>query len=236
MRTRGEPGPDFKALFESAPGLYLVLDPDFRIVAVSDAYLRATMTERETIIGRGIFDVFPDNPDDPEATGVDNLRASLERARKDLVPDPMAVQKYDIRRPDAEGGGFEVRYWSPINTPVSVDGVLAYVIHQVEDVTAFVRLRERESEHEQLAADLRQRSDRMEAEVIRRSQELQDVNRRLRAADAAKSEFLSRMSHELRTPLNAVLGFGQLLQMDELSTRQTEAVGHISAAAATSST
>ena len=227
MDTLDQRGPDFEALFESAPGLYLVLDPDLRIVAASDAYLRATMTEREVITGRGVFDVFPDNPDDPEATGVDNLRASLERARRDLVPDPMAVQKYDIRRPEVEGGGFEVRYWSPINTPVVIEGRLAYIIHQVEDVTEFVRLREQESRHERLAADLRQRTERMETEVIRRSQELQDVNRRLREADAAKSEFLSRMSHELRTPLNAVLGFGQLLRMDDLTTTQSEAVGHI---------
>jgi PAS domain S-box-containing protein len=46
-------------------------------------------------------------------------------------------------------------------------------------------------------------------------------------ANRAKSEFLSRMSHELRTPLNSVLGFAQLLEMDELSPSQDEAVGHI---------
>ena len=57
--------PDFRALFESAPGLYLVLASDLSIVAVSNAYLAATMTKREEILGRGIFDVFPDNPNDP---------------------------------------------------------------------------------------------------------------------------------------------------------------------------
>jgi PAS domain-containing protein len=57
--------PDFQVLFESAPNLYLVLTPDLNIVAVSDSYLRATMTKREEILGRGIFEVFPDNPDDP---------------------------------------------------------------------------------------------------------------------------------------------------------------------------
>jgi PAS domain S-box-containing protein len=46
-------------------------------------------------------------------------------------------------------------------------------------------------------------------------------------ANRAKSEFLSRMSHELRTPLNSVLGFAQLLEMDELSNSQGEAVEHI---------
>src|SRR3954469_8141682 len=114
-------GQDFQVLFETAPGLYLALDPAFRIVAVTDAYLDATMTKREAIVGRDIFDVFPDNPDDPEATGVANLRASLERVRDSCMPDTMAVQKYDIRRPAAEGGGFDVRYWSPRNSPVLDD-------------------------------------------------------------------------------------------------------------------
>ena len=62
---RSLPTPDFRALFESAPGLYLVLTPDLTIVAVSDAYLQATMAKRAEILGRRFFDVFPDNPDDP---------------------------------------------------------------------------------------------------------------------------------------------------------------------------
>ncbi len=119
------PAPDFRTLFESAPGLYLVLTVDFRIVAASDAYLRATMTDREQIVGRQLFDVFPDNPDDPTATGVRNLTASLNRVLQDRVPDVMAVQKYDIRRPAAEGGGFEERYWSPANSPVGPGCVMS---------------------------------------------------------------------------------------------------------------
>ncbi|HEX3510234.1 MAG TPA: ATP-binding protein [Solirubrobacteraceae bacterium] len=46
-------------------------------------------------------------------------------------------------------------------------------------------------------------------------------------ANRAKSEFLSRMSHELRTPLNAVIGFGQLLELDELESDQREGVEQI---------
>ena len=61
--------PDFRALFESAPGCFLVLDPAWWIVAVSDAYLRATMTRRDDIVGRYLFDVFPDNPGDSDADG-----------------------------------------------------------------------------------------------------------------------------------------------------------------------
>lgn len=43
-------------------------------------------------------------------------------------------------------------------------------------------------------------------------------------ASRAKNEFLSRMSHELRTPLNSVIGFAQLLELDELTEDQAENV------------
>ncbi len=133
---------DFKALFESAPDAYVVLDPQDVVVAVSDDYLAATMTERGDVLGRGIFEAFPHNPDDPLAAGVRNLRASLERVRKDRVRDRMPVQQYDIRRPENEGGGYEVRYWSPLNSPVlGSNQEVAYVIQRVEDVTDFVLLR-----------------------------------------------------------------------------------------------
>ena len=140
--ARSQPPPDFQLLFQSAPGCFLVLTPDFTIIAVSDVYLRATMTKRNEILNRGLFDVFPDNPNDPEATGVANLRASLGRVVDHCRTDTMAVQKYDIRRPESEGGGFEERHWSPVNSPViGENGIVAYSIHHVEDVTDIVRLK-----------------------------------------------------------------------------------------------
>jgi signal transduction histidine kinase/ActR/RegA family two-component response regulator len=192
---------DFRALFEAAPDLYLVLDPELRIRAASDAYLAATMTERDAAIGVGLFEAFPDNPDDPDADGVSNLRESLERVLATRRPDAMAVQQYDIRNAD---GTFEVRHWSPRNVPVlDAHGVLTHIIHRVEDVTEFVALQRRDTEQQR--------------EILARSLELQEANRALRAANAAKDEFLSRVSHELRTPLTAIAGFAELLTHAELT-------------------
>jgi two-component system cell cycle sensor histidine kinase/response regulator CckA len=150
------PLPDFQILFQSVPGLYAVLTPDLKFVDATDAYLHGTLTKREQIIGRGIFDVFPDNPDDLSATGESKLRASLHRVLKWKVADTMAIQKYDIHKPDAEGGGFEERYWSASCWPVlDRDQNLVYVVISAEDVTESVRLKQQGIEYEVLVTELR---------------------------------------------------------------------------------
>jgi PAS domain-containing protein len=134
---------DFRRVFETVPGLFLLLRPDrdFTIVGASDEYLHATFTEREAIVGRALFDVFPDNPDDPKADGVEKLRASLERVLAGKAADHMATQKYDVRRPGTLGGGFVERYWSPVNTPVLADdGTIELIVHRVEDATGAMRI------------------------------------------------------------------------------------------------
>jgi hypothetical protein len=87
---------DYQAVFESLPGLYLVLSPDvprFTILAVSERYAQATRVRVQDAVGKGLFEVFPDNPHDPCANGAHNLRASLERVLATREADAMAVQK-----------------------------------------------------------------------------------------------------------------------------------------------
>ncbi len=176
--------PDFKALFEGIPGLYMVLDPNLRIVAASDAYLKATLTRREDIIGRYVFDVFPDNPDDPNADAVRNPSASFNRVLQTHMADAMVVQRHDIRRPKSEGGGFEVRYWSSINSPVlNSDGSLAYIIHQVEDVTEFVQLKEQGVDQVKLTDTMREQAVKLEADLYARSREVAGMSLKLKQAN-----------------------------------------------------
>ncbi len=203
--------PDFRHLFESVPGAYLVLMPDLAIVAVTDAYLRATMTHREEIVGRPLFDVFPDNPDDPGATGERNLRSSLQRVLTERVADRMAVQKYDIRVPEAEGGGFQERYWAPVNAPVCApDGELLYVIHWVEDVTALIQLEREGSEQHKVADELRARARGLERDMRARWDELQEAKRPAREAAAeyrrALLDYTQLVRHRIANPLTAVTG------------------------------
>jgi signal transduction histidine kinase len=209
----------------------LVLSADLIIVAVSNAYLRATLQIREQIIGRHVFEVFPDNPDDPAASGVAKLKASLLRVLKTHTPDAMAVQKYDIPRPESAGGGFEERYWSPLNTPVcDANGNLGYIIHRVEDVTEFIRLKQQGAEQHRFTEELKNRAEKMEQDIFHRAREIQDANEKLREAERIKSEFFANVSHELRTPLSLILAPAESLlsgRHGELLPQQLELLGII---------
>jgi signal transduction histidine kinase len=149
--------PDFQAIFEAAPSVHLVLAPDpprFTMLAASDARLAATLSTREETVGRGLFEAFDDaNPDNPEPSGVANLRASLEAVLRTRAPHRMPVQRYDLRRPD---GGWEVRYWAPQNVPVlHPDGTVRYIVHHVQDVTELVLEREATAASQRREAELR---------------------------------------------------------------------------------
>ncbi len=114
------------------------------MVAANEGRLRGTNTKREDCIGRSIFEVFGRNPEEQLEFGAGVLRASLERVVRTGEPDRMAITKYDIPRSGGEGAGFEVRFWSPLNTPVLNDkGEVAYIIHQTEDVTEQVLAQQR---------------------------------------------------------------------------------------------
>ena len=132
------PSAFLQRLVRATPGLYVLLraDADFTIVGASVEYLAATHTD-ESIFGRPLFDVFPDNPALEAGANSRTMRSSLQRVVDSGRPDGMAVVRYDVRLPASQGGAFEERYWSPSNEPVlGDDGQVVLIVHRVEDATA----------------------------------------------------------------------------------------------------
>lgn len=174
-----EPGIDYQAVFQTLPGMVALLTPDLVYVDANQDFLRNSQRSREELIGRYLFDVFPDNPNEPAATGSRNLEASLRRVVETGERDTMALQRYDVQSTERPGE-WEERYWSPINAPVlDADGRVILLVHRVEEVTELIRARGR------AAGD---QAQVLEAELYTRSRELQEVNERLRQAYARERE------------------------------------------------
>jgi two-component system sensor kinase FixL len=205
--------PDFRALLEAAPGLYLILTPDPRIVAASNAYLDATFTKRDEIVGRHLFDVFPDNPEEHDATGVSNLSASLDRVLRLKRPDVMAIQKYDVRGPDGE---FTEKYWSPLNNPVvDRDGEVDWIIHRVEDVTQLVLQKQERAAVDALAKDQQRTID-----------QLRSAHEELAKSHEALKEREARLHSVLATAADAIVTIDETGTIESFSPSASRLFGY----------
>ncbi len=171
----------YHALFAGSPVPVMVLKPnapDFTITAANDAYLAATFTTREGLIGRRLFDIFTDDPSRPGQLGSETLAVSLDRVLATRQTDAMERVRYDFVAPS---GGFEPHWWLAINAPLFDEGgKVSAIIHQVSRVTEL-----HYAEEAQQTAFREAKQARAEAE----------------AANGAKDHFLAVLSHELRTPL-----------------------------------
>ena len=117
------------------PASYLIVNaaPGFTIIEASELYLHNTQQDR-SIIGKPLFEAFPDNPANPHANGVRNLTESLHLVLKTGRPHAMDIQRYDTRIPGTSR--FVEHYWKPLNIPIKNNkGVVEYILHTVENIT-----------------------------------------------------------------------------------------------------
>jgi PAS domain S-box-containing protein len=129
---------DIRHVIRAMPGLVLLLSPHagFTIVAASEAYSSLVPAD-EQLVGRPLFEVFPVNPADLEASGVGNLTASLRRVLATGKVDEVQGQRYDVRACATVGGAFEERYWHATNSPVlDAQGNVEYILHCAQEAVA----------------------------------------------------------------------------------------------------
>ena len=125
------------AIWNASPLPSLLLGADLVILGANDAYTQTTMTRPEELLGRRVFDVFPDNPAQDGSRSLADLRASFERVLKRLVSDTMPLTRYDMRN---RAGVFVERHWELSNHPVLDQrrGDVLYLLHTATDKTESV--------------------------------------------------------------------------------------------------
>lgn len=75
----------------------------------------------------------------------------------------------------------------------------------------------------------RQQRQHLEQAVIERTRELHEAMEAAHEANAAKTQFLSRVTHDLKSPLTSILGYAQLLRVEQGKVGQMSHVIHTSA-------
>ena len=85
-------GFDPGAVFWSSPSPYLILNPALFVVEVNPAYEQVIQRGRADLVGKYLFDIFPDNPDDPTANGSAIVRNSMQRVLQSGVADNMPIK------------------------------------------------------------------------------------------------------------------------------------------------
>jgi PAS domain S-box-containing protein len=170
----------YTALFNALPGSSYLLQanpPKYTILAATSQILKYSGLQRENLIGKGLFEAFPSNPEDPADTGQGNLQDSLKQVLEHKMPHQLPVQRYDVAD---EKGQFVERYWKAENLPVfDPEGEVSYIIHSTQDITQEVKsaeIKEHVRSLEESENDLRSLVKQIEESEERLSNIVNQVN------------------------------------------------------------
>jgi PAS domain S-box-containing protein len=137
---------DYKEVFDNSIAAKLIIKADspvYTVLDVNQAYLASTSAQRESIVGKPVFAVFPANPGDKESKNIETTIVSFEEAIRTKKPHIMSNYRYDIPIPGTDQ--FEERYWTSSNTPVlDENGGVKFLIHSPTDVTEMYKMEVRE--------------------------------------------------------------------------------------------
>src|ERR1700754_783336 len=89
----------YQNIFDYSPAAILVIATDapvYTILDVNQAYLLATNTTRDALVGKGVFAAFPANPTDEISKNIERTVFSFQQAIQTKKPHTMSNYRYDI--------------------------------------------------------------------------------------------------------------------------------------------
>lgn len=171
----------FAKFFGAVPGkCAILLAGTYEVIAASDAYLAVAGMRRRDVVGRNLFDVFPDSSAETSADGVGKLTASFRQVEASALPDILPLQRYATERMGSHGEMFDERFWSVVNTPILADdGSVEFIVHRVEEVTLLVEAARSMGLDGVAAARTTNPAVGLSLEVMLRAEELKTANTQL---------------------------------------------------------
>ena len=181
----------FKRVVEQSTEAIEIYETDGRLLSVNDSWSKFWGLRREIVAGFNILD-------DAECK-----RTGLTAAfNKSQLGEPVLL--HDIEYDSEESnlpGGFKRWIDARMYPIMDLEDNIVNIILTYNDIT----------EQKNMNTELEKHRRYLEELVDKRTQELLIINKYLRKANSAKSDFVASMSHELRTPLNAIIGFSEIL-------------------------
>ncbi|MDB4991588.1 MAG: zraS8 [Myxococcaceae bacterium] len=166
---------DFGRFFDASPNAYMVVDRELRYVAANHAYLRATASTLDALLGHSVFELFPNDHDEPNNASARVLKASLQRVLAEGQPDTIALLPYRMPRHTERGIVLEERYWSASHVPIfDGAGQVEYIMQHTVDVTELQDLKQ--SVGDRRAPGGAAGSAQLEAGLLGRARRVQRTN------------------------------------------------------------
>jgi hypothetical protein len=195
--------PDFQVLFRHRPGIFVVTRPDFTIVAASDDLLRKTMTWREDITDRNIFDVFPLYHDGSSRASTRKVEAAMRNVLVRGVPHCTQLVRYDIRDRMSGAGAWVEKFWTVVIRPVVLrdTGEVLYVLTEARDITRTVQLALWLDSKAGLGAGMQRHVQRIQREALTQSAHVVELKAAIERERALTGATWQTLVNELKALL-----------------------------------
>ncbi|MFD2513296.1 PAS domain-containing protein [Pontibacter locisalis] len=139
MKTQADISCEILRAYEQVPDNYLILSTDLIILTVSDAFLKATFSSREEIVGKHFMEAFPEDSNRCEFHYEIKLKEAYHFVLANKQVTEIDVLRYDLLKPHEDGHDPVEKYWKSIVVPVlNHQHKVSYLIHKIDDVTDLV--------------------------------------------------------------------------------------------------